>query len=239
LKIKTEEVVDAKTGEASLRFVKCKARVVYGGHMSRYGEDYDQTAAFVCSPKTIRSMLALAAPRGYKVVSFDVSQAFVHSRYEEEDRVYMELPPLVRLDGSRVGSDGDEVEYEGCGGGKNRKTVAKLSRYLYGSKDAPRRWAQAVQAFCEKIGAESLISDRMAFRWRWKGHTMNFAVHVVGRDQGRVHEVDEGGVRGGPGDWRGGDGGGAGDGDHARLGAEDDHHLAGRVRAEISEEFRL
>ena len=135
--------------------------------------DYDQTAAFVCNPKSIRSMLALAAPRGYKVCSWDVSMAF-----EEEDRVYMELPPLVRLGGSRVGSEGDEVEYEGCGGGKNRKTVAKLSRYLYGSKDAPRRWAQNVQAFCEKIGAESLISDRMAFRWRWKGHTMNFAIHV-------------------------------------------------------------
>ena len=183
LKIKTEEVVDEKTGQASLRFVKCKARLCYGGHMSRYGEDYDQTAAFVCNPKTIRSMLALAAPREYKVCSWDVSQAFVHSHYDEEDRVYMELPPLVRLDGSRVGSDGDEVEYEGCGGGKNRKTVAKLSRYLYGSKDAPRKWAQAVQAFCESIGAESLISDRMAFRWKWvdeKGqqHEMVFAVHV-------------------------------------------------------------
>ena len=76
LKIKTEEVVDEKTGQASLRFVKCKARLCYGGHMSRYGEDYDQTAAFVCNPKTIRSMLALAAPREYKVCSWDVSQAF-------------------------------------------------------------------------------------------------------------------------------------------------------------------
>jgi hypothetical protein len=95
----------------------------------------------------------------------------------------MELPPLARPDGTRVGAEGDEEWYEGCGGGKNKRKVARLNRYLYGAKDSPRRWQQSVQAFCESIGAEPLISDRMAFRWKWKDsegkrHSMNFAVHV-------------------------------------------------------------
>jgi hypothetical protein len=83
-KIKTEEKVEVKVDEVTgeerresrLAFVKCKARLVYGGHMSKYGSDYEETAAFVCNPKTVRAMLALAAPRGYKVVAFDVAQAF-------------------------------------------------------------------------------------------------------------------------------------------------------------------
>ena len=45
-KIKTEE---GPAGE--LVFVKCKARLVYGGHMSRFGSDYIETSAFVCNPK--------------------------------------------------------------------------------------------------------------------------------------------------------------------------------------------
>jgi hypothetical protein len=95
----------------------------------------------------------------------------------------MELPPLARPGGERVGADGDEELYAGCGGGKNRRTVAKLSRYLYGSKDAPRKWMEAVRSFMDSIGAKSLISDRMSFRWKWTDptgnrHEMNMAVHV-------------------------------------------------------------
>ena len=182
-KIKTEEKVDPKTGESSLVFVKCKSRLVYGGHMSSHGSDYQETSAFVCSPKTVRAMLALAAPRDHKVVSFDIAQAFTWASYDEDECVYMELPPLMRSGGSRVGAEGDEEEYEGCGGGKNRQTVAKLRKYLYGSKNAPRKWQQAMQGFCESIGARALVSDRMAFRWTWTDgsgarHDMRYAVHV-------------------------------------------------------------
>ena len=151
--------------------------------MSRYGSDYIETSAFVCSPKTIRSMLALAAPRNYKVTSYDITQAFTFSEMEAGKKVYMELPPLMRADGSRVGAEGDASLYEGCGGGKNRDTVALLKRQLYGTCDAPRYWQKAVQAFCQSIGATSLVSDRMAFRWKWtdergERHEMSFAVHV-------------------------------------------------------------
>ena len=30
----------------------------------------------------------------------------------------------------------------------------------------------------ESIGAQPCVSDRMAFRWEWQGHEMNFCVHV-------------------------------------------------------------
>jgi hypothetical protein len=178
LKIKTEEGLDGK-----LVFKKCKARLVYGGHMSKYGSDYIETSAFVCNPKTVRAMIALAAPRDYKITSYDITQAFCHARMEEGKEVYMELPPLMRSDGSRVGPEGDEELYPGCGGGKNRRTVARLRRQLYGTCDAPRYWQKLVLAFCESIEAVPLVSDRMAFRWKWRDgsgamHKMTFAVHV-------------------------------------------------------------
>jgi hypothetical protein len=177
-KIKTEE---GPAGE--LVFVKCKARLVYGGHMSRFGSDYIETSAFVCNPKTVRAMIALAAPRDYKVTSYDITQAFCFSEMEQGKQVYMELPPLMRLDGSRVGQGGAEELYPDCGGGKNRRTVALLRKQLYGTCDAPRYWQKSVLAFCESIGARSLVSDRMAFRWGWRDssgvqQSMTFAVHV-------------------------------------------------------------
>ena len=143
-----------------------------------YGHDFWETSAFVASPKSVRTMLALAAPRGYKVVSWDVSQAFTWSKIEDGKEVFMELPPMVmtgeqREEGAAVGA-----VYPGCGRGRSRSHVAKLSHYLYGQKDASRAWSRSLQLFMESIGARPCVSDRMAFRWEWQGHEMNFCVHV-------------------------------------------------------------
>ena len=55
---------------------KLKARLVFGGHRSEAGVDYHETAAYTASAKSVRTVCALAARRGWKVVTYDIAQAF-------------------------------------------------------------------------------------------------------------------------------------------------------------------
>ena len=171
LTIKTKEV------EGVMVMDKLKGRFVYGGHRSVYGRDHFETAAWTASPKTIRTLLALAARSGHEVVSYDISQAYLLSRVEAGEEYYMELPELM-------GEGGVEApgEYSGCGSGRGSGKVAKLGKYVYGMPVAGRKWMQNVQRCMAKMGARSLVSDRMAFRWKLKINgkveTMSVAVHV-------------------------------------------------------------
>ena len=173
LKIKTEEKKDPKTGESKLVFVKCKARLCFNGNRSVAGMDFHETASFVSSAKSVRTMLALAAPRDYQVVSWDISRAFTIALVDDDMDLFMELPPLL-------GSNGrlNPLEYSGCGRGKCKSHVGKLKHMLYGSKDAPRKFAEVMIKFMDSIGAEAIITDQMVFRWEWQGHEMNICLHV-------------------------------------------------------------
>ena len=160
-------------GGGRLVLDKVKARLVFGGHLSMEGLDFHETAAYTASAKSVRTILALGARRGYKVVSWDISQAFCFSKIEEGKEIYMELPPQVGENGAHC----PEL-YPDCGTGKSTQVVAKLNHYLYGQKDAARAWMASVMAFFDSIGAVPLVSDRMAFRWEHDGEEMNVAVHV-------------------------------------------------------------
>ena len=70
------------------------------------------------------------------------------------------------------------LDYSGCGRGKCKSHVGKLKHMLYGAKDAPRKFAEAMIKFMDSIGAEAIITDQMVFRWEWQGHEMNICLHV-------------------------------------------------------------
>ena len=175
LKLKT--VQDTVTGR--MKVDKLKARLVYGGHRSVAGVDYHETAAYTASAKSVRTVCALGVRRGYKVVSWDLAQAFTFAEIEDGQELFMELPELL----GQGGVSAPEL-YDGCGAGRSSGKVARLKRHLYGSKDAPRAWMQQVQKFMKWIGEEpgyssrSLVSDRMAFRWETPDGEMNMCVHV-------------------------------------------------------------
>ena len=77
------------------KFMKAKARYVFGGHRSVAGIDYVETMAHMAAPKSIRTVLSLAAPAGHFLRNFDISQAFTFSTCHRD--VYMELPPLEKM----------------------------------------------------------------------------------------------------------------------------------------------
>ena len=100
-------------GAGRLVVEKLKSRLVYGGHRSVAGRDHFETAAYTASPKSIRTMLALAARSGDSVVNYDVAQAFLFSRVEDGLEMYMELPELLGADGAAAPG-----EYARCGSGR-------------------------------------------------------------------------------------------------------------------------
>ena len=97
--------------------IKHKARLVEKGYVQKQGVDFEEVFAPVARLDTVRMILAIATNRGWQVHHLDVKTAFWNGDLEEE--VYVSQP------------EGFEVK------GKE-KHVLKLSKALYGLRQAPR-----------------------------------------------------------------------------------------------------
>ncbi|BBN68281.1 BURP domain-containing protein [Prunus dulcis] len=96
---------------------KHKARLVVKGYAQKPGIDFNETFAPVARLDTIRTLIALAAQKGWKLYQLDVKSAFLNGMLKEE--VYVDQP-----DGFVA------TNYE--------DKVYKLKKALYGLKQAPR-----------------------------------------------------------------------------------------------------
>jgi hypothetical protein len=91
-----------------------------GGHKQRPGVDFNETFPPVCSYRTLRMMLAVAALADLTLRQFDIKTAFLDGHLKEE--VYVRPPR----------------RWEHLAGGPGR--VLRLRRALYGLRQAPRAW---------------------------------------------------------------------------------------------------
>lgn len=112
-----------------------KARLVILGNRQRYGIDYDQTFAPVAKLTTVRSLLAVAAIKGWFTHQMDVKNAFLHG--ELEDVVYMQFPPGYEGAGFRFNT---ALQGEYTDLSKLQNKVCRLLKTLYGLKQSPRLW---------------------------------------------------------------------------------------------------
>ncbi|GKU97910.1 hypothetical protein SLEP1_g10984 [Rubroshorea leprosula] len=117
-----------------------KACLVAKDFTQEYGINYEETFAPVARLTSVRSLLAIAAIRRWKLFQMDVKNAFLNGDLEEE--VYMK-PPL------------------GLHHPPNK--VCRLRRALYGLKQSPRAWYAKFSATASEFGFTSSPHDTALF----------------------------------------------------------------------------
>ncbi|KAI3435142.1 RRM domain-containing protein [Psidium guajava] len=122
--------------------VKHKARLVAKGFVQRPGIDFDEVFTPVAKLDTVRLILAIAANRCWEVHHLDVKSAFLHGELEEE--VYVKQPEGFVVEGK-----------EHC--------VYKLSKALYGLRQAPRAWNTRLDKSLKRLGFTKCAQDQAVY----------------------------------------------------------------------------
>jgi hypothetical protein len=106
--------------------VRNKARLVAQGYSQVEGLDFGETFAPVARLEAIRILLAFAASKGFKLYQMDVKSSFLNGVIQEE--LYVRKPP-------------------GFKSPKYPDRVYKISKALYGVKQASRAWYARLKMF--------------------------------------------------------------------------------------------
>jgi len=122
--------------------IKHKARLVAKGYVQWQGIDFEEVFALVARLDTVRMILAVAANRGWEVHHLDVKSAFLNGELEEE--VYVSQP------------EGYTV--------KNKEhLVLRLSKALYGLRQAPRAWNIRLDKSLKNLGFRRCVQEQAVY----------------------------------------------------------------------------
>ncbi|CAL2279392.1 unnamed protein product [Prunus armeniaca] len=152
---------------------KNKARLVAKGYVQKPGIDYNETFAPVARLDTIRTLIALAAQKGWKLYQLDVKSAFLNGKLQEE--VYVEQP------------EGFVVQ------GKEDR-VYRLHKALYGLKQAPRAWYGEIDSYFAECGFEKSLSEATLYaKTRGENDILIVSIYMddivyTGSNQGMLNE---------------------------------------------------
>lgn len=139
------------------KILKYKVRIVAKGYVQKQGVDYDEVFAPVARIETIRVILALAGSSGWRVHHLDVKSAFLNGRLEDE--VYVKQP-------------------EGFERRNEEGKVYKLSKALYGLRQAPRAWNACLDQYLKKLGFMRCSLDYSVYTRKKQGRILIIGVYV-------------------------------------------------------------
>ena len=104
---------------------------------------------------TIRSLIALAAHRGWTISQLDVNNAFLHGNLHKE--VYMQVPEGI-----------PNLEHQVC----------RLQKSLHGLKQASRQWFQKLSKTLVDLGYQQSKCDYSLFINKSSSHITIVAIYV-------------------------------------------------------------
>ena len=155
-------------------FERCKACLVAQGYSQKKGLDYEETFSPVVRSESVRSVIALASKNDLKLHQMDVTTAFLNGDLEKE--VCMKQ------------SEGFLVEGQ-------ENSVCRLKRSIYGLKQSPRCWNQALDAQLKMMDFKQSASDPCIYTSASDGLFI-LAVYVddillAGRSQWKIAQATE------------------------------------------------
>nr|GFB40266.1 ribonuclease H-like domain, reverse transcriptase, RNA-dependent DNA polymerase [Tanacetum cinerariifolium] len=153
--IKLKWVYKAKR-DAKGKIIKYKARLVAKGYVQEQGIDFDEVFTPVARIETVHLMLALAAYHGWQV-HLDVKSAFLHGDLKEE--VYVTQPEGFIQQG-------------------NSGKVYKLTKALYGLRQAPRAWNMKLDQTLKSLDFKKCNLEQAVYTKRSKTSTLIVGVYV-------------------------------------------------------------
>ncbi|GJU47010.1 retrovirus-related pol polyprotein from transposon TNT 1-94 [Tanacetum coccineum] len=134
-----------------------KARVVAKVFNQKEGIDYTETFALVAKMVIIRTLIAVAISNDWIIEQLDVNNAFLHGDLHED--VYMQVP-------------------QGYNNSLPPNTVCKLTKSLYGLKQANMQWFEKLTTFLISIGFKQIYVDTSLFTLNKDGKLVTLLVYV-------------------------------------------------------------
>ncbi|KAI3796038.1 hypothetical protein L1987_38699 [Smallanthus sonchifolius] len=125
--------------------------------MFNNGIDFEEAFAPVARIETIRLILALSAILNWKVFHMDVKAAFLHGELKES--VYMKQP-------------------EGYEKKRAESKLYKLSKALYGLRQAPRAWNLKLDAVLKGLGFKRCQHEEALYVKSKEGSLLIVGVYV-------------------------------------------------------------